>query len=73
MAPSPVSETASSEDSADFEMPALQFPEENFWNVLIMVANSSIEIWLRILGDEYSVRIYFVIIILYIYRCSPFV
>ncbi|XP_068626612.1 tudor domain-containing protein 7A [Battus philenor] len=42
------------EDTIDSDLPALQFPEEDFWNVFITVANSTLEIWLRIIGPEYS-------------------
>ncbi|XP_059050429.1 tudor domain-containing protein 7 [Achroia grisella] len=38
----------------DSDLPPLQFPEEDFWNVYITVANSTLEIWLRIIGQEYS-------------------
>ncbi|XP_045528231.1 tudor domain-containing protein 7B isoform X1 [Pieris brassicae] len=41
-------------DYMDNDLPPLQFPKEDFWNVFITVANSSIEIWLRIIGSEYS-------------------
>lgn len=51
---SPSSEVALSDDVADNDLPALKFPEDNFWNVFVMAANSSVEIWLRIIGDNYS-------------------
>ncbi|KAJ0182545.1 hypothetical protein K1T71_001914 [Dendrolimus kikuchii] len=42
------------DDTIDSELPALQFPDEDFWNVFVTVANSTLEIWLRIIGPEYS-------------------
>lgn len=41
-------------DPIDSDLPPLQFPEDDFWNVYITVANSTLEIWLRIIGQEYS-------------------
>lgn len=43
------------DDIIDSELPPLQFPEDNFWNAFVTVANSTIEIWLRIIGPQYSV------------------
>ncbi|CAG4978862.1 unnamed protein product [Parnassius apollo] len=51
---SPLIETNVFDDTIDSELPLLQFPEENSWNVFITVANSTLEIWLRIIGPEYS-------------------
>ncbi|CAK1539974.1 unnamed protein product [Leptosia nina] len=42
------------DDTIDSDLPPLQFPEDDFWNVYITVANSTIEIWLRIIGVQYS-------------------
>ena len=39
----------------DSELPPLQFPDDDFWNVFVTVANSTLEIWLRIIGVQYSV------------------
>ncbi|KAM3967660.1 tudor domain-containing protein 7 tapas [Aphomia sociella] len=50
----PYVETTVLDDTIDSELPPLQFPEEDFWNVYITVANSTLEIWLRIIGQEYS-------------------
>lgn len=44
-----------SDDTIDSELPPLQFPEDDFWNVFVTVANSTLEIWLRIIGPQYSV------------------
>ncbi|GBP45732.1 Tudor domain-containing protein 7A [Eumeta japonica] len=38
----------------DNELPPLQFPEENYWNVFVTVANSPLEVWVRIIGVDYS-------------------
>lgn len=35
--------------------PQLQYPEDPQWNVFVMSANSTVEIWLRIIGEQYSV------------------
>lgn len=48
------------DDTIDSDLPALLFPDEDFWNVFVTVANSTLEIWVRIIGAEYSVRIYVV-------------
>ncbi|KAG6440568.1 hypothetical protein O3G_MSEX001309 [Manduca sexta] len=42
------------EDTIDSDLPALQFPNDDFWNVYVTVANSTLEIWLRIIGPQYS-------------------
>ncbi|CAG9796634.1 unnamed protein product [Diatraea saccharalis] len=42
------------DDTIDSELPPLKFPEDVFWNVFITVANSTLEIWLRIIGPQYS-------------------
>lgn len=42
------------DDTIDSELPPLKFPEDDFWNVFVTVANSTLEIWLRIIGPEYS-------------------
>ncbi|XP_045493317.1 tudor domain-containing protein 7 [Colias croceus] len=47
-------ETTLLDDTIDSDLPALQFPEDDFWNVYITVANSTLEIWLRIIGPQYS-------------------
>ncbi|KAH9636554.1 hypothetical protein HF086_014815 [Spodoptera exigua] len=36
------------------DLPPLQFPDDDFWNVFVTVANSTLEIWLRIIGSQYS-------------------
>ncbi|KAI5640546.1 tudor domain-containing protein [Phthorimaea operculella] len=46
--------TLVSDDTIDSELPPLQFPEDDFWNVFITVANSTLEIWFRIIGPQYS-------------------
>ncbi|XP_077287282.1 tudor domain-containing protein 7 tapas [Arctopsyche grandis] len=33
---------------------SLQYPEDSQWKVFIMSANSTVEIWLRIIGEQYS-------------------
>lgn len=43
------------EETIDSDLPPLQFPDQDFWNVFITVANSTLEVWLRIIGIEYSV------------------
>lgn len=45
------------EDTIDSDLPPLQFPEteSGVWNVFITVANSPVEIWVRIVGPQYSV------------------
>ncbi|XP_049881297.1 tudor domain-containing protein 7 [Pectinophora gossypiella] len=45
---------ALSDDAIDSDLPPLQFPEGDFWNVFVTVANSTLEIWLRIVGPAYS-------------------
>ncbi|XP_013191242.1 tudor domain-containing protein 7 isoform X2 [Amyelois transitella] len=52
--PLPYIESISLEDVKDNDLPPLQFPEDDYWNVYITVANSTLEIWLRIIGPEYS-------------------
>lgn len=47
------------DDSIDSDLPPLQFPDDDFWNVFVTVANSTLEIWLRIIGTEYSVSVLF--------------
>ncbi|XP_013134609.1 PREDICTED: tudor domain-containing protein 7A [Papilio polytes] len=42
------------EETIDSDLPPLQFPDQDFWNVFITVANSTLEVWLRIIGIEYS-------------------
>ncbi|XP_052744074.1 tudor domain-containing protein 7B [Bicyclus anynana] len=42
------------DDTIDSDLPPLQFPENDYWNVFITIANSSLEIWLRIIGPQYS-------------------
>lgn len=42
-------------DELDSELPMLQFPQEQYWNVHVTVASSAIEIWIRIIGEQYSV------------------
>ncbi|CAH2102571.1 unnamed protein product [Euphydryas editha] len=51
---SPLIESLSLEETIDTDLPPLQFPEDDFWNVFITVANSTLEVWLRIIGVEYS-------------------
>lgn len=46
------------EETIDTNLPPLQFPNDDFWNVFITVANSTLEVWLRIIGVEYSVSFY---------------
>ncbi|XP_028156043.1 tudor domain-containing protein 7A isoform X1 [Ostrinia furnacalis] len=50
----PQVESNISDDTIDSDLPPLQFPEEDFWNVFVTVANSTLEIWLRIIGPQYS-------------------
>lgn len=45
------------DDTIDSDLPPLQFPDEDFWNVFVTVANSTLEVWLRIIGTQYSVSI----------------
>ncbi|VVC87494.1 unnamed protein product, partial [Leptidea sinapis] len=42
------------DDLTDEDLPPLQFPDDDFWNVFITVANSTLEVWVRIIGPEYS-------------------
>ncbi|XP_026319524.1 tudor domain-containing protein 7A isoform X2 [Hyposmocoma kahamanoa] len=42
------------DDTIESNLPPLQFPEDDFWNVFVTVANSTLEIWLRIIGPQYS-------------------
>lgn len=51
----PYIETTVLDDSTDSDLPPLQFPDDDFWNVFVTVANSTLEIWLRIIGEQYSV------------------
>ncbi|CAG9117671.1 unnamed protein product [Plutella xylostella] len=53
VAPSPA-DTTVLDDSIDSDLPPLQFPDDNYWNVFVTVANSTLEIWLRIIGVQYS-------------------
>lgn len=46
------------ENTIDSDLPPLQFPDDDFWNVYVTVANSTIEIWIRIIGDQYSVSLH---------------
>lgn len=48
------SEASISSEQSDAPLPPLQFPDEAFWNVFVTVANSTIEVWLRIIGEQYS-------------------
>ncbi|XP_045448202.1 tudor domain-containing protein 7 [Melitaea cinxia] len=50
----PLIESLLLEETSDTNLPPLQFPENDFWNVFITVANSTLEVWLRIIGVEYS-------------------
>ncbi|XP_049692223.2 tudor domain-containing protein 7 isoform X1 [Helicoverpa armigera] len=50
----PLETTTVLDDSMDSDLPPLQFPDDNFWNVFVTVANSTLEIWLRIIGTQYS-------------------
>ncbi|XP_022821442.1 tudor domain-containing protein 7 isoform X3 [Spodoptera litura] len=52
--PIPPLETTIYDDSMDSDLPPLQFPDDDFWNVFVTVANSTLEIWLRIIGSQYS-------------------
>lgn len=56
--PIPPLETTIYDDSMDSDLPPLQFPDDDFWNVFVTVANSTLEIWLRIIGSQYSVSKY---------------
>ncbi|XP_047985623.1 tudor domain-containing protein 7 [Leguminivora glycinivorella] len=47
-------ENSVSDVTIDSDLPPLKFPEEDFWNVFVTVANSTLEIWLRIVGPDYS-------------------
>ncbi|CAH2050370.1 unnamed protein product, partial [Iphiclides podalirius] len=47
-------DTNALDETIETDLPPLQFPEDDFWNVFITVANSTLEIWLRIIGPEYS-------------------
>ncbi|XP_026493738.2 tudor domain-containing protein 7 [Vanessa tameamea] len=47
-------ESISFEETIDSDLPPLQFPEDDYWNVFITVANSTLEVWLRIIGLQYS-------------------
>ncbi|CAB3239962.1 unnamed protein product [Arctia plantaginis] len=47
-------ETTIIDDAMDTDLPPLQFPDDDFWNVFVTVANSTLEIWLRIIGTEFS-------------------
>ncbi|XP_041975226.1 tudor domain-containing protein 7B [Aricia agestis] len=49
-----LSERNRQEITIESDLPPLQFPDHDFWNVFITVANSTLEIWLRIIGTEYS-------------------
>ncbi|XP_012549270.1 tudor domain-containing protein 7 isoform X1 [Bombyx mori] len=51
--PLPV-DTSVFDEAIESDLPPLQFPEDDFWNVFITVANSTLEIWLRIIGPQYS-------------------
>ncbi|CAH0592425.1 unnamed protein product [Chrysodeixis includens] len=51
---SPYVETSVADDAPESDLPPLQFPDSDFWNVFVTVANSTIEIWLRIIGPQYS-------------------
>lgn len=51
------SSTCSSNASNDQNQISLQFPEDPVWNVFVMSAHSTVEIWLRIIGENYSVCI----------------
>ncbi|XP_072943788.1 tudor domain-containing protein 7B isoform X2 [Epargyreus clarus] len=53
-ATSPFIENTIIDDTIDSDLPPLQFPDDDFWNVFITVANSTLEIWLRIIGPQYS-------------------
>ncbi|XP_037969050.2 tudor domain-containing protein 7A [Plutella xylostella] len=53
VAPSPA-DTTVLDESIDSDLPPLQFPDDNYWNVFVTVANSTLEIWLRIIGVQYS-------------------
>ena len=55
----PLIETTTLDNTIDSELPPLQFPEKDFWNVFITVANSTLEVWLRIIGPQYSVSVFF--------------
>lgn len=50
-------ETPVLDDTMDSDLPPLQFPDDDFWNVFVTVANSTLEIWLRIIGVQYSVSV----------------
>ncbi|XP_013176763.1 PREDICTED: tudor domain-containing protein 7 [Papilio xuthus] len=50
----PLYDTIVPDETIDSDLPPLQFPEQDFWNVFITVANSTLEVWLRIIGPEYS-------------------
>lgn len=54
---SPYVETSVADDPLESDLPPLQFPENDFWNVFVTVANSTLEIWLRIIGPHYSVSV----------------
>ncbi|XP_075972301.1 tudor domain-containing protein 7 tapas isoform X2 [Anticarsia gemmatalis] len=47
-------ETTFIDDAMDTDLPPLKFPEDDFWNVFVTVANSTLEIWLRIIGPLFS-------------------
>ncbi|XP_061385760.1 tudor domain-containing protein 7 [Danaus plexippus] len=51
---SPRVENFHQDNTLDTDLPPLQFPEDDFWNVFITVANSTLEVWLRIIGPQYS-------------------
>jgi len=36
--------------------PPITLPKEEHWDVYITNANSTTELWLRLVGDSYSVR-----------------
>ncbi|CAH0405405.1 unnamed protein product [Chilo suppressalis] len=52
--PPPQTDSTVGDDTIDSDLPPLKFPEDDFWNVFVTVANSTLEIWLRIIGPQYS-------------------
>ncbi|XP_045772816.1 tudor domain-containing protein 7 [Maniola jurtina] len=41
-------------DAIDSDLPPLKFPQDNSWNVCVTLANSTLEVWLIIIGPQYS-------------------
>lgn len=64
-------ESIALDNTIESELPPLQFPENDFWNVFITVANSTLEVWLRIIGPQYSVSIY--LYLLYFIKHKPLI